>query len=130
VLAVGVRKGAWTLLLAAVLACSWATARADAYVYFTAQFGLARANLDAGVVNRTFAGVSTPYGVAVNATHVWWATPGAINRANLDGTGVSEPLFGTAGPLQGAGIALDAGHVYWVNPTRTRSVARTSTAPA
>jgi hypothetical protein len=54
-------------------------------------------------------------GVAVNATHVYWADPlrDAIGRANLDG---SAPNYSfVAGADNPCGIALDGAYVYWAN---------------
>ena len=90
-----------TLLLAALLASSLALAsRADAYIYWTGSNGIGRANLDGTGANPSFIPeASSPYGVAVDSAHVYWANfetgTSTIGRANLDGTG-ANPSFITA----------------------------------
>jgi len=82
---------------------------------------IGRANLDgSGVDQRFITGASNPCGVAVDATHIFWANPatiwagnaaGTIGRANLDGSGVSQRFVPAAG--QACGVAVDEAHVYW-----------------
>lgn len=115
------RLGAWiapavvagtTLLLAAP---------ADAFVYWGAQgFGggpdsaVGRANTDGSNPAPKFLAATGPCGVAVNSTHIYWASRSvqAIFRANLDGTG-TQMIYG--GAAQPCGIAVDSTHVYWAN---------------
>ena len=60
-------------------------------------------------------GLTDPCGVAVDAGHVYWASPGglAIGRAALNGGG-ADPTF-IVGAARPCGVAVDAGHVYWAN---------------
>jgi len=48
--------------------------------------------------------------LAVDQQHVYWAAPGGIGRANIDGTGAAWGWMAT-GPT--AGVAVDSEHVYW-----------------
>ena len=93
--------------------------------------------LDTKTVLDPFTGANTPAGVAVDAGHVYWTNtqPGAIGRANLDGTTV-DPTFITGAGAPGD-VDVDVGHVYWSNedtlnrPGRSRgSGAPASTAVA
>lgn len=54
-------------------------------------------------------------GIAVDATHIYWANPpeGTIGRAKLDGTEAIKDFIAEAGNPQY--VAVDAGHVYWTN---------------
>lgn len=50
-------------------------------------------------------------GVAVNATHVYWASNQSLKRVTLDGSSVE-----VVAPSAGVGhLALDATHVYWTS---------------
>src|SRR5215467_8700200 len=59
---------------------------------------IGRANIDGtGVIQNLIEGGSQPYGVAVDAAHIYWTNilnsstdAGTIGRANLDGTGVNQ----------------------------------------
>jgi virginiamycin B lyase len=103
------------LLLAALLAASLAlAARAEAFVYWS-NFGtntIGRANLDGTGVDQSFVPrADEPCGVAVDASHVYWADTDAVGRANLDGSGADQSFItGTNFPC---GVAVDASHVYW-----------------
>jgi hypothetical protein len=61
-----------------------------------------------------------PCGIAVAGKYIYWinfvegATPVAIGRANLDGTGVNK-RFITGRPANGCGIAVAGGYIYWTN---------------
>jgi hypothetical protein len=61
-----------------------------------------------------------PCGIAVAGKYIYWidfvegATPVAIGRANLDGTGVNK-RFIPGRPANGCGIAVAGGHIYWTN---------------
>jgi virginiamycin B lyase len=78
---------------------------------------ISRLNLDgisAGAQLRLGAG-DDPCGVAVGASHVYWADPGPggrIGRANLDFTGVDKEFI-TDVPVARCGVAVDAAHIYW-----------------
>ena len=102
-------------LLSATLA-----ARADGYVYWSNDNGtIGRANLDGSNVNQAFVtGPTGPFGVAVDAGHIYWADYDAntIGRANLDGTNVDEDFISATSPR---GVAVDAGHIYWTNGNGT-----------
>jgi hypothetical protein len=60
-------------------------------------------------VNQTFiTGANGPYGIAVDASYIYWANynTNAIARANLDGTGVNQSFItGVNGP---EGIAISS----------------------
>jgi virginiamycin B lyase len=92
------------------------TSRADAFVYWGNFDGtVGRANLDGTNVEESFiAGGDNVCGVAVNATHIYWANVSGtgIGRANLDGTGVDQSLIDATDPC---GVAVSATHVYWAN---------------
>jgi hypothetical protein len=79
------------------------------------------ANLDGTGVNQNFiTGASGPGGVAVDASHVYWANAnsgfpfGTIGRANLDGTGVNQNFV--TGASEPAWLAVNVSHIYWSNP--------------
>jgi virginiamycin B lyase len=91
---------------------------ADAYVYWADGSTIGRANPDGTGVNESFiTGTSGPFGVAVDAGHIYWAnnTDGTIGRANLDGTSVNESFI--TGATRPSAVAVDASHVYWANST-------------
>jgi hypothetical protein len=98
----------------------------DTHIYWTsvdfntpdARLGaIGRANLDGTGVDRRFidtGGGTDPTGLAVDASHVYWACcgyNGTIVRANLDGTGV-DPSFITGANVAND-VAVDSTHVYW-----------------
>jgi virginiamycin B lyase len=66
--------------------------------------------------NALVSGLAGPCGVAVNATHLYWAdrAGNAIGRANRDGTDVDRSLIG--GLQAPCGIAVDSDHLYWADP--------------
>ena len=90
---------------------------------------IGRANLDGTGVDPNFiSGISLPAGgLAVDGSHLYWTSylnagmsisaggpfPGAIGRANLNGTGVQENFI-SANPTD-EGVAVDEAHVWWVN---------------
>jgi hypothetical protein len=89
---------------------------------------IGRANLDGTGVDPTFiSGITLPAGgLAVDGSHLYWTSylnaglslsagpfPGAIGRANLDGTGVQENFI-SANPTA-AGVAVDEARVWWIN---------------
>lgn len=107
------------LLSIGVLTCY---GNASAAVYWANNYSVARVNLDRTFLDTNFIGRFTPpgeiynaCGVAVNATHVYWAdaSRNVIGRANLDGT-VPEYGFAT-GANEPCGVAVNATHVYWAN---------------
>jgi hypothetical protein len=91
-----------TLLMLAVglMGCLAVAAPAHAFVYW-ANFGggsgttVGRASVDGTGAEQGFiSGAKDPIGVAVDASHIYWANEGtnSIGRANLDGTS-PEPNF-------------------------------------
>ena len=102
---------------------------------------IGRANLDGTGIDPNFiSGISFPAGgLAVDGSHLYWTSyvnaistlyhgplPGAIGRANLNGTGVQESFIATM-PTD-FGVAVDEAHVWWVDegPTRHRAHPRRS----
>ncbi len=59
-------------------------------------------------------GLSTPIGVAVDASHLYWASSadGTVTQASLDGTSPHAIVTGQNNP---AGVASDASHLYWAS---------------
>jgi virginiamycin B lyase len=86
----------------------------DAHVYW-ANWGtdsIGRANLDGTGVDQGLIPAGGPFGVAVDATHVYFDSGrDSIGRANLDGTGVDPSFIAAASFPQG--VAVDDAHVYW-----------------
>jgi hypothetical protein len=58
-------------------------------------------------------GSNHPWGVAVDGSHVYWASYWAqyIGRANLDGTGVDDSFIHVNG--RPTTLAVDGAHIYW-----------------
>ncbi len=77
-----------------------------------------RASLDGLGLESFFIGPSHLTGwLAVAAEHVYWVDTyggAAIDRANLDGTGV-EQGFISAPSFYPSGLAVDAEHIYWAS---------------
>src|SRR5918994_929963 len=110
------------IFLAALLAAALAFApRADGFVYWTnfTSGTIGRANLNGTGANQSFitgANANDLDGVAVDATHVYWAnfnTGLSIGRANLNGTGANNSFI--SGVSDPCGVAVDGSHVYWAN---------------
>ena len=106
---------ALAMLAVALVACglvlSASPSSAGAFVYWASWRGqdrIGRANLD-GTGAQTLIPTSGACAVAVDASHVYWATNGALFRANLDGTGVQ----GIPGASATCGVAVDGSHIYW-----------------
>jgi len=93
---------------------------------------IGRANLDGTEVEPAFIrGASDPQGIAVNATHIYWANNGsgsdrAISRAAIDGSEIELGFLGTQGGSIPYGVALSADHVYFAEdePTNDNSYVR------
>jgi hypothetical protein len=103
--------------VATALSVVCAAAPAQAYIYWTSNAepqSVGRANLDGGGVDKTFiTGVSTTFGLAVDAAHVYWANShGGVGRAAIDGTNVDQGFIADGNPVA---VALDASHVYWAD---------------
>lgn len=67
--------------------------------------------------NALVSGLGGPCGVAVDASHLYWADQGSnlLGRANLDGTGVQRTFVG--GLQDPCGVAVDSTHIYWADLT-------------
>lgn len=112
-------------LLVLVLVMSFA-GKASAAIYWGNGAPIGRAGLDGTEVQYEFVqyvpfassgeGASNGCGgVAVDASHVFWAEPakGSIGRANLDGSGADYTFI--TGAENPCGIAVDGAHIYWAN---------------
>jgi hypothetical protein len=76
-----------------------------------------QADLDGTHATRLAAGQDTPTGIAVDGSHLYWATNDAIREATLDGT------FVRSIPAPGAnGVAVNAQHLFWTSSGPTGSV--------
>ena len=82
----------------------WAESSSNASVYRLALNGGARETL---ATQQKF-----PRGLAVNATHAFWAAETTILRVEL-GAGAAQPFV--SGENSPTGLALDATHLYWGN---------------
>src|SRR5262249_62030294 len=105
------------------------TGRAVAHLYW-ANFGafpstgtIQEANPDGTGVTTIVSGQDGPYGMAVGASHIYWAdrNSGTIMRANLDGTGATTLASGQRFPKGQGGSAR---HNHW---TTSRTAPRTAT---
>jgi hypothetical protein len=79
-----------------------------------------RADLDgetASVDPDFICGASNPQGIAVNATHIYWANAGkdvtTIARSATDGAATEQSFLKVTGSLVPSGVALSASHVYF-----------------
>ncbi len=134
-------RSGWKLtaaLIAALAAlAALGAARASAYVFWTDQSSLARANLDGSHPNQHLLSVGdTSGGLTDDGSHVYWVkapsrqpddTPnqdGAIMRANLDGSGVTQVVGGIA-PVS---VHVQGSQVYFVNwnASGTNTIGRTN----
>jgi hypothetical protein len=105
------------LPLLAILVLGVFAPSAHAFVYWadTDEGTIGRATADGKAVEQQFiGGIDRPCGVAVDSTHVYWASEGgSIGRANRDGSGI-QPNFIT-GASAPCGVAVDASHIYWAS---------------
>jgi hypothetical protein len=109
-------------------------AAASGYVYFTSQAAgeVGRVEVATGDVTTVATAQSGPFGVAVDATHVYWTSlgslaeppDGSISRATLAG---AERIEIAAGERTPHGIAVDAERVYWTNNADTPEGALSAT---
>ncbi len=115
--------------LAFVATLAGLASHAQAAVYWANGSMIGGANLDGSNLDPEYVGafdsneIVQACGVAVDATHMYWAdrARNQIGRANLDGT---QPEFafitGADGPC---GVAVDGRHIFWAN-TEGNSIGR------
>lgn len=87
----------------------------DSYVYWTDGSSQVQRVAESGGPVQTIApGQSKPYGLAVDATFVYWSNQlgGAILRAPKDGSGTAQVL---ATATQPGDIAIYQGNLYWID---------------
>jgi hypothetical protein len=102
----------WMLVASASASVYWANSTANA---------IGRANLDgSGVNQRLVTGANDPFGVAVDAQHLYWTNFGSgsphgstIGRANLDGSGAEQRFI--TGADDPSATTVDGQHIYWTN---------------
>lgn len=87
---------------------------ANAYIYWTNESGIGKAELDGSGIDEDFIAASSGIrGITTDDMYIYWSDSVAktIGRAKLDGSGV-EPTFMTnvedVGP-----IAVDGSYIYW-----------------
>jgi virginiamycin B lyase len=92
----------------------------NTFIYWTCSGKLGRAKLNGTSVNESFISGPTVGGrLAINATHLFWATAaaglkGRVGRAKIGGTELIEAFIETgeaSGELNG--IAVDPTYIYW-----------------
>jgi hypothetical protein len=87
---------------------------APSHLYWAADGSIWESNLDGTSPHVIVTGAHDPVGVAVGASHLYWAgtfgTQGVIFQANLDGTSAGPIDLGDYNP---GGVAVDTSHVYW-----------------
>jgi hypothetical protein len=83
---------------------------------------IGRADIDgtaASIEAEFITGASNPQGIAVNATHIYWANAGnfggvrAIGRATIEGEEVKQSFIEVPDSFTPYGVALSATHVYY-----------------
>ena len=88
----------------------------DASNTFWAQSGgIMRDTLTSGAIATPLTGVSSPYGVALDATHVYFtagSSSGSVQRIGKSGAGLDVILANQSTPR---GIAVDDTYVFWAN---------------
>jgi hypothetical protein len=98
--------------LAAAVALMVAPA-ASAYVYWTNQSAVGRAGLDGSSPNEKFVAASRPCSVALNPSHIFWATKNAIYTGSLNGAGGHQLLSTEFGTTHTCPLAIAATHLFW-----------------
>jgi hypothetical protein len=87
---------------------------------------IGRARLDGTDVEEEFVDPPAsiiPYGVAIDAGHIYWANAAndSIGRADLSGGDIEEEFIANAHP---AGVAVDANYVYWGKASPPEAIGR------
>jgi hypothetical protein len=123
------------VLLAACSPCLWRSPRAPRRSSTGRATASAARTSTAPAVNETFIDLlGGATSVAVGARHIYWMQtlsttgsarvpppiPGAIGRAQLDGTQVDEDFI--TGFDAGGALAVDEQHIYWTESFLGRSV--------
>jgi hypothetical protein len=92
------------------------TVAVDATDVYVANYGGAGDILKVPKTGGTFTSIamsSTPWGLALDATHVYWSDEdGTVMRVDKDGQNPIQIASGDAGAY---GLALDATHVFWAS---------------
>lgn len=91
-------------------------AASDSYLYWAGGFGIGRVNLDGPAAPATVSPrLNQPCGIAIDATHLYWAEPnaGVIGRANLDGSAPNAAFL--TGLDRPCGVAVDGSYLYWAS---------------
>ena len=90
---------------------------------------IARAAINGSGIEKSFItpGPSHPEAIAVNGHYIYWVQgeTGAIARADLNGTHVSERFLRTAGST--GGLAISSSYIYWASgssPNRSAEIGR------
>jgi len=93
------------------------TAPTSGHIYWATGNGseIGRADLDGQNVDHSFiAGQLATWGVAVDASHVYWTSlAGTIGRADLDGGNPNSSFITGASDIRG--VAVDSSYIYWTN---------------
>lgn len=80
----------------------------------TSNSSIARANADGTGINTSAVAVgNTVGGIAYDSTHIYWAGPNGVYRANIDGTGITQLYSGFVAPA----IAIDSRYFYAFVPS-------------
>src|SRR6185436_7776513 len=84
-----------------------------------------RANLDGSNPQAIVTGQAAPFGIAVDASHLYWTNSGdgTIWRANLDGTNAQSIVQGEGQDSLFA-VAVDASYLYWSDRSRPTGAIR------
>jgi hypothetical protein len=91
----------------------------DSTLFHGGSIGRAKLDGEEASIDPDFiCGPSNPQGIAVDATHIYWANAAEdgprrfVSRANLDGSGVDYGFIHLFGQYVPYGVALSADHVY------------------